>query len=210
MRLADLRTQYRNDPLELADLDPDPLRQFAAWLEDAAGAGLREPNATSLATVDDDGAPSVRMVLLKGLDDGRFVFYTNLESRKARALDHEARCALAFWWDTLERQVRVEGRAERVDDATADAYFTSRPRGSRLGAWASPQSQELASRSELVAAWTAAEGRFPEDVPRPPFWGGYAISPTALEFWQGRASRLHDRFRYDRAGGGWRCRRLAP
>jgi pyridoxamine 5'-phosphate oxidase len=210
MRLADLRSQYRDDSLELADLDPDPLRQFAAWLAEAAAAGLREPNATSLATVDPDGAPSVRMVLLKGLDDGRFVFYTNLESRKARALDHEPRCALAFWWDTLERQVRVEGRAQRVDDASADAYFASRPRGSRLGAWASPQSQALTSRSELVEAWTAAEARFPEEVPRPPFWGGYAIRPTALEFWQGRSSRLHDRFRYDRPDGAWRCRRLAP
>jgi pyridoxamine 5'-phosphate oxidase len=210
MRLADLRTQYRDDTLELADLDPDPLRQFAAWLADAAAAGLREPNATSLATVDPDGAPSVRMVLLKGLEEGRFVFYTNLESRKALALDHEPRCALAFWWDALERQVRVEGRAQRVDDATADAYFASRPRGSRLGAWASPQSQALASRDRLVEAWAAAAARFPEEVPRPPFWGGYAIAPCALEFWQGRASRLHDRFRYERRDGAWRCQRLAP
>jgi pyridoxamine 5'-phosphate oxidase len=210
MRLADLRTQYRDDTLELADLDPDPLRQFAAWLTDAAAAGLREPNATSLATVDPDGAPSVRMVLLKGLEDGRCVFYTNLESRKARALEHEPRCALAFWWDGLERQVRVEGRAQRVDDATADAYFASRPRGSRLGAWASPQSQALASRDRLVEAWAAVAARFPEEVPRPPFWGGYAVAPSALEFWQGRASRLHDRFRYERRDGAWHCQRLAP
>jgi pyridoxamine 5'-phosphate oxidase len=210
MRLADLRTQYRDDTLELADLDPDPLRHFAAWLADAAAAGLREPNATSLATVDPDGAPAVRMVLLKGLEDGRLVFYTNLESRKARALDHEPRCALAFWWDALERQVRVEGQARRVEDAAADAYFASRPRGSRLGAWASPQSRTLASRAVLVEAWAAAEARFPEEVPRPPFWGGYAIAPSALEFWQGRASRLHDRFRYDRHDGAWRCQRLAP
>jgi pyridoxamine 5'-phosphate oxidase len=210
MRLADLRTQYRDDTLELADLDPDPLRQFAAWLADAAAAGLREPNATSLATVDPDGAPTVRMVLLKGLEEGRFVFYTNLESRKARALDREPRCALAFWWDGLERQVRVEGRAQRIEDATADAYFASRPRGSRLGAWASPQSQALASRDRLVEAWAAAAARFPEEVPRPPFWGGYAVAPSALEFWQGRASRLHDRFRYERRDGAWHCQRLAP
>lgn len=210
MRLADLRTPYRNDALDLADLDPDPLRQFAAWLTDAVAAGLREPNAAALGTVDPDGAPSVRMVLLKGLDDDRFVFYTNHESRKARDLAAEPRCALAFWWDALERQVRVEGRALRLDDADADAYFATRPRGSALGAWASPQSQRLADRAELEDRMSTAEARFPGEVPRPPFWGGYAITPVALEFWQGRASRLHDRFRYERPGGTWTRWRLAP
>jgi pyridoxamine 5'-phosphate oxidase len=210
MRLADLRTQYRDATLELADLDPDPLRQFAAWLAEAVAAGMREPNATALGTVDPDGTPSVRMVLLKGLDDGRFVFYTHHESRKARALEAEPRCALAFWWDTLERQVRVEGTAARVDPAAADAYFAVRPRGSQLGAWASPQSRRLDDRAALVDGLAAAAARFPEEVPRPPFWGGYAITPTALEFWQGRASRLHDRFRYERADGGWTRWRLGP
>jgi pyridoxamine 5'-phosphate oxidase len=210
MRLADLRTPYRNDALELADLHPDPLRQFTAWLTDAIGAGLREPNATALATVDPGGTPSVRMVLLKGLDDDRFVFFTNQESRKARALASEPRCALAFWWDALERQVRVEGHARRLEDAAADAYFATRPRGSALGAWASPQSQRLEDREELVDRLAAAEARFPEEVPRPPFWGGYAITPVALEFWQGRASRLHDRFRYERTDGAWARWRLAP
>jgi len=210
MRLADLRTQYRNDDLDLDDLDPDPLRQFATWLADAVAVGMREPNAMALATVDPDGTPSVRMVLLKGLEAGRFVFYTNLESRKARALEGEPRCALSFWWDALERQVRVEGRARRVDDAAADAYFAARPRGSQLGAWASPQSRPLPERAVLGRELAAAEARFPEEVPRPPFWGGFAVEPTALEFWQGRASRLHDRFRYEGGAAGWARGRLAP
>jgi pyridoxamine 5'-phosphate oxidase len=210
MRLADLRTQYRNDALDLDDLDPDPLRQFTAWLADAVAAGMREPNAMALATVDPDGTPSVRMVLLKGLEAGRFVFYTNLESRKGRALEGEPRCGLSFWWDALERQVRVEGRAVRVDDVAADAYFAARPRGSQLGAWASPQSRPLPERAALARELAAVEARFPESVPRPPFWGGYAVEPTALEFWQGRASRLHDRFRYEGGAAGWTRGRLAP
>lgn len=210
MDLADLRTQYRDRALELDDLDPDPLRQFGAWVADAVAAGLREPNAASLATVDADGAPSVRMVLVKGLASERFVFYTNLESRKAAALAAEPRCALCVWWDVLERQVRVEGRAERVPDATADAYFAGRPRGSQLGAWASDQSRPIAGRDVLERARADAEARFPEAVDRPPFWGGYAVVADAVEFWQGRASRLHDRFRYVRADGGWSRTRLAP
>ena len=210
MRLADLRTQYREGVLELADLDPDPVRQFEAWLAAAIAAGMREPNAMGLATVDPDGAPSLRMVLLKGLEDGRFVFYTHLESRKALALAREERCALTFWWDALERQVRVEGVAERVDDATADAYFASRPRGSQLGAWASLQSRPLADRGALTQALAVAEARFPDVVARPPFWGGYAVTASAFEFWQGRASRLHDRFRYERDAGGWARVRLGP
>jgi pyridoxamine 5'-phosphate oxidase len=210
MRLADLRTQYREGVLELTDLDPDPVRQFEAWLADAIAAGMREPNAMGLATVDPDGAPSLRMVLLKGLEGGRFVFYTHLESRKALGLAHEARCALTFWWDTLERQVRVDGVAERVDDATADAYFATRPRGSQLAAWASLQSRPLADRGTLTRALAEAEARFPEAVPRPPFWGGYAVTAGAMEFWQGRASRLHDRFRYERDASGWARARLGP
>jgi len=210
MRLADLRTPYREGVLELADLDPDPLRQFGAWLADAVAAGMREPNAMGLATVDPDGAPSLRMVLLKGLEDGRFVFYTHLESRKARALAHQPRCALTFWWEALERQVRVEGVAAPIDAVTADAYFASRPRGSQLGAWASPQSRALPDRDTLARALAEAEARFPGAVARPPFWGGFAVTPRAMEFWQGRASRLHDRFRYERDASGWARTRLGP
>ncbi len=210
MRLADLRSQYREGVLEFADLDPDPMRQFGAWLADAVAAGSLEPNAMGLATVDPDGAPSLRMVLLKGLEDDRFVFYTHLESRKARALAREPRCALTFWWDALERQVRVDGVAEPVAEATADAYFASRPRGSQLAAWASRQSRPLADRGTLTAALAEAEARFPDVVARPPFWGGYAVTASAMEFWQGRASRLHDRFRYERDAGGWARVRLGP
>lgn len=216
MRLADLRTQYREGGLDLADLDPDPLRQFEAWLTDAVAARLLEPNAMGLATVGPDGAPSLRMVLLKGLEDDRLVFYTNVESPKGAALAADARCALVFWWDALERQVRVEGRAERVADAVADAYFAARPRGSQLAAWASPQSRPLPNREALTRSHSDVEARFPGVVPRPPFWGGYAVSATAFEFWQGRASRLHDRFRYERGGGptdsagAWTRSRLAP
>jgi pyridoxamine 5'-phosphate oxidase len=210
MRLADLRKQYRQGQLDIDDLDPDPLRQFEKWLADAVAAELLEPNAMALATVGDDGAPSVRMVLLKGLEAGRFLFYTNLESDKARQLSHEPRCALTFWWDALERQVRIQGRSEPASPAEADAYFASRPRSSQLGAWSSPQSRPLESRTTIEVALTELERRFPERVPRPPFWGGYAVIPATIEFWQGRASRLHDRVRYQRMGGRWQRTRLAP
>jgi pyridoxamine 5'-phosphate oxidase len=211
MNLADLRLSYRDAPLTLDDLDPDPVRQFQAWLGAAVDARLPEPNAMSLGTVDADGAPSVRMVLLKGLDAGRFTFFTNFESRKAAALAAEARCGLCFWWGGLERQVRVEGRAEPLDDAAADAYFATRPRDSQLGAWASPQGQPLDDRSLLEARHADAATRFPDQVPRPAYWGGYAVTPSAIEFWQGRASRLHDRIAYTlQADGSWMRTRLSP
>lgn len=211
MNLADLRLQYRDAPLTVADLDPDPVRQFLTWLDAAVDARLPEPNAMALGTVDPDGAPSVRMVLLKGLDDGRFTFFTNLESRKAVALAAEVRCGLCFWWGGLERQVRVEGRTALLDAAAADAYFATRPRDSQLGAWASPQGRPLSDRSLLEARLEEVRARFPDEVPRPAHWGGYAVTPEAIEFWQGRASRLHDRFRYERtADGGWTRTRLAP
>ena len=210
MRIADLRTNYRDEVLDETTLDVDPLAQFRVWLTDAVAAGMREPNAMALATVDADGTPSVRMVLLKGLEAGAFLFYTNFESRKGRALASEPRCALTFWWDALERQVRIEGRAARVDDAVADAYYASRPRGSRVAAWASPQSRSLPDRATLAQAVATFDASLGEDPARPPHWGGFAVTPEAMEFWQGRASRLHDRFRYERSGSGWVRSRLAP
>jgi pyridoxamine 5'-phosphate oxidase len=210
MRLADLRKQYRNGTLELEDLDADPLHQFGRWLAEAVAADLLEPNAMALATVAEGGVPRVRMVLLKGLERGRFLFYTNLESDKARELANTPRCALTFWWDALERQVRIEGSCEPASAEEADAYFASRPRESQLGAWCSPQSRAIESRAVLQERLAAVAARYPGEVPRPPFWGGYAVTPETVEFWQGRASRLHDRFRYRRHDSGWQRMRLAP
>ena len=213
--LADLRQSYERSALDAAALPTDPVALFRTWFDDATAAGVTEPNAMTLATVAPDGLPSARIVLLKGLDARGFVFYTNHASRKGRELDATGRAALVFWWPPLERQVRVEGRAERVADSEADAYFASRPHGSRLGAWASPQSEPVASREALEGRLADAASRFPgDDVPRPPFWGGYRIVPHAVEFWQGRPNRLHDRIAYHRAPGGgddaWTSRRLAP
>ena len=212
--LADLRQSYERSALDAAALPTDPIALFQTWFDDATAAGVTEPNAMTLATVAPDGLPSARIVLLKGLDARGFVFYTNHASRKGRELDATGRAALVFWWPPLERQVRVEGSAERVADSEADAYFASRPHGSRLGAWASPQSEPVASREALEGRLADAASRFPgDDVPRPPFWGGYRIVPHAVEFWQGRPNRLHDRIAYHRAPGGgdaWTSQRLAP
>ncbi len=212
MELADLRYDYdAHPPLEAADLAEDPIDQLERWLADALASEVIEPHAMSLTTIGPDGAPGTRMVLLRGLHDGTAVFYTNLESRKALDLSADPRCALLFWWGPLQRQVRLEGRAVPLPRDAASTYFATRPRGSQLGAWASPQSRPLRDRAALEARLAEVEQRFDgRDVPMPPFWGGFAVTPQAAEFWQGRPSRLHDRFLYERDGGVWRRRRLAP
>ena len=207
---ADLRRHYDRDVLLEADAAADPMVQFAAWFEAALAGEVYEPNAMALSTVGPDGQPTARMVLLKGFDAEGFVFYTNLESRKAGELAANPRASLLFWWDRLHRQIRIEGAVEQVDSAEADAYFASRPHGSRIGAIASPQSRVIDGRAGLEARVEELTERHPEDVPRPRHWGGYRLRPTLLEFWQGRPSRLHDRLRYTPAGGAWRIERLAP
>ena len=208
--IADLRESYERGALDAADLPDDPFALFDAWFADAQRAGTREPNAMTLATASADGAPSARVVLLKGVDHG-FCFYTNHESRKGKELDANPRAALVWWWPELERQVRVEGRVERVEADVADAYYASRPRGSRLGAWASPQSRPVPDRETLEARAAQAQADHEgADVPRPAFWGGYRVVPDAVEFWQGRPSRLHDRHVYRREPDGWTTGRLAP
>ena len=209
---AAMRRDYAARGLTEEDLLGDPIAQFQSWFEDACRAEVFEPNAMTLATVGADGQPSARVVLLKGVDRRGLAFFTNLMSRKSRELDASARAALVFWWGPLARQVRFEGTVERVADAEADAYFASRPRGSQIGAWASPQSAVIADRRALEDAARAHEERFGAGaVPRPEFWGGFRLLPLRAEFWQGRTDRLHDRLRYSRdASGGWRLERLAP
>ena len=208
--LAALRREYGDAGLDVPDLSPDPIAQFRRWLADTIDAGLHEPNAMVVSTVSGEGRPSVRLVLLKGVDERGFVFYTNYESRKARELEANPAVSLLFPWHDLQRQVRVEGSATRVSTEESEAYFEARPRASRLGAWASPQSREVASRSELDDLYAGVEERFTEDVPLPPFWGGYRVRPEMVEFWQGRKGRLHDRLVYRRSGTGWETLRLAP
>ena len=211
LSLADLRTEYKRASLDERDVAPDPFVQFRRWFAEAQDAQVPEPNAMSLCTVDEHGRPSARIVLLKEVDARGFVFYTNQESRKGRDLAARPAAAILFFWAELERQVRIEGSVEVVDAATADAYFRTRPRDSRIGAWASPQSATLPDRAALEQRFADADRRFPgDDVPRPPRWGGYRVVPAAFEFWQGRPSRLHDRIAYEQEDSGWRTRRLAP
>jgi pyridoxamine 5'-phosphate oxidase len=209
MNIADLRQEYMRAGLSEADAERDPLRQFERWLEEAVKAGLPLPNAMTLATVAAGGAPSARIVLLKGVDQGGFVFYTNYRSRKARELESRSAC-LVFMWSQLERQVRVDGTAEKVTAAESEAYFASRPLGARHSAWASPQSEVVRDRQALEASMKEMQARYGDAPPRPPHWGGYRVMPRQIEFWQGRADRLHDRLVYSREGGGWKIQRLAP
>ncbi|MEP7206341.1 MAG: pyridoxamine 5'-phosphate oxidase [Casimicrobiaceae bacterium] len=216
VNIADLRTDYLREALDERDVATDPIPQFERWLGEAIKAALPEPTSMSLATADAAGRPSVRIVLLKGVDPGGLVFFTNYHSRKGTELAANPRAALLFHWVELQRQVRVEGTVGTIATADSDSYFASRPRPSRLSALASPQSEAVAGRAALEARFEAMAARFPEgheDIPRPPHWGGYRLVPASFEFWQGRRSRLHDRIRYRRAPqdpGLWVIDRLAP
>lgn len=210
MDIAALRKSYEKDELDEGASAADPLQQFQHWLDQALQAQLPEPNAMTLATVGADGRPSTRIVLIKGLDARGIVWYTNYQSRKGQELQHSPFAALQFHWVELERVVRIEGRVEKTSEQESDAYFTSRPLDSRLGAWASPQSQVISSRAVLVAGSAKAAALHALNPPRPPHWGGYRLVADRWEFWQGRKSRLHDRLRYRKDGSSWVRERLAP
>ena len=214
MNIADLRQEYMRAGLSEAQADANPIRQFERWFADALSAKVPLPNAMALSTVTEEGAPSARIVLLKGVERGAFVFFTNYLSRKGRELERRAAACLLFLWSDLERQVRVDGLVERVTAAESDAYYASRPLGARLSAWASAQSEKVVSRDVLEKAMAQARARHGDNPPRPPHWGGYRVTPHEIEFWQGRSDRLHDRLRYRRFASSpenrWTIERLSP
>lgn len=210
--LAAMRATYLRGVLDETDAHPDPLIQFERWFADAVAAGLKEPNAMTLGTVTPEGRPAARIVLLKEVHDGDFLFYTNYESRKGRELTATPWAALVFFWRELERQVRVEGEVRQAERGRSERYFHSRPRGSQLGAWVSEQSREVESRTSLERLLAELEEQYggTAEIPLPPHWGGYRVRPQLIEFWQGRPNRLHDRVEYRRTDGEWTRRRLAP
>ena len=209
--LADLRKTYARESLNQSAVDPDPIVQFKNWMGEALDAELPEPNAMTLATANANGKPSARVVLIKGVDERGFVFFTNYESHKGQDLETNPQAALVFYWIELERQVRIEGRVEKLPDDESDEYFASRPLESRIGAWASEQSRELSGRTALVTRAAKFAARYALNPPRPPHWGGYVVIPDSIEFWQGRPSRLHDRIAYTlQPDGNWKVTRLAP
>jgi pyridoxamine 5'-phosphate oxidase len=209
--IANLRREYARARLDETSVSPNPLAEFARWFDEALEAKVMEPNAMTLATATPAGAPSARIVLLKGFDERGFVFFTDYRSQKGSELEGNPAAALVFYWPELERQVRITGRASRIGREESEAYFGTRPRASRISAWASHQSQVIASRKELDARIPEIEARHPgENVPLPPYWGGFRVLPSTIEFWQGRTSRLHDRIRYVRESQGWKIERLSP
>lgn len=208
--LAQIRQEYSQKELSPQDCHADALVQFEAWLNEALQAQVNEPTAMHLATVGADGRPQNRVVLLKGVENGELIFFTNYQSRKGQAIATHPAVAATFFWAELERQVRIEGQVRQIEAERSDEYFASRPYSSRLGAWASPQSQEISSKSKLIVQAALLAARYPLHVPRPPHWGGYAIDPERIEFWQGRPSRLHDRVCFIRDGKHWQRSRLAP
>lgn len=210
MNIADLRQEYMRAGLTEAQADADPIRQFERWFDDVLRARLPLPNAMTLATVSAEGAPSARIVLLKGVERGSFLFYTNYLSRKGRELERRGAACLLFLWSELERQVRIDGTVEKVTARESDAYYATRPLGARLSAWASAQSETVSARKVLEKAMEEARRRYGEQPPRPPHWGGYRVIPREIEFWQGRTDRLHDRLLYRRAGHHWTIERLSP
>lgn len=210
--LADLRQEYAKASLDISDVSKDPMLQFEKWFQEALAAKVLEPNAMNLATVNAQGRPTARIVLLKGIENQKFTFYTNYQSLKGKELEQNPACALTFFWPELERQVRIEGTAERVSAEVSQKYFQSRPRTSQIGAWSSPQSSIIDNRQILEERVLQMEAKFSgqEVLPRPSQWGGYAVTPLLIEFWQGRPSRLHDRLQFTQVEGSWKVHRLAP
>ena len=210
MKIADLRREYALRELTESDVDKDPIKQFGVWFNAAMDCEIKDANAMSLATADKNGRPSCRIVLIKGFDDNGFVFFTNYLSHKGHNLEENPFAALTFYWQGLERQVRIEGPVEKISASDSDYYFNSRPEGSKIGAWSSPQSQPISDRELLDNERDFKQKYAGHEIPRPPYWGGYIVKPEMMEFWQGRPNRMHDRIVYQKAGNSWSINRLAP